>query len=64
MTEELWRLRRVLATVSMSRSWLYEEIAQGRFPQPVRIGLRAVAWRRSDIEAWVADRTSKGGDNE
>jgi prophage regulatory protein len=61
MTEELWRLRQVLAVTSMSRSWLYAEIAQGRFPAPVRVGLRAVAWRRSDIETWLASRPRNGG---
>src|SRR5262249_51397804 len=25
----------------------------GKFPRPVRIGLRAVGWRISEIEAWI-----------
>ncbi|PUE11215.1 hypothetical protein B9Z51_02585 [Limnohabitans sp. T6-5] len=35
------------------------------FPTPVRIGARAVAWRESDVLAWIAGRTEarpQGGD--
>jgi len=45
------RLREVTNRVGMSRSWIYEEIAAGRFPKPIRIGERARAW----VEAEVAD---------
>ena len=27
----------------------------GRFPKRVRIGNRKIAWRRAEIESWVAD---------
>ena len=56
MTEEIWRLRRVLAVTGMGRTWTYEAIARGEFPAPVRLGARAVGWRRSEIEAWLAAR--------
>jgi prophage regulatory protein len=26
------------------------------FPRPVRLGVRAVGWRESDIVAWLASR--------
>jgi predicted DNA-binding transcriptional regulator AlpA len=28
---------------------------RGRFPKRVRIGGRRVAWRKAEIEAWIAD---------
>jgi prophage regulatory protein len=34
-------------------STLYLKISQGAFPAPVKIGPRAVAWRASDIAAWL-----------
>lgn len=59
MTAEIWRLPRVLAATGMKRSWTYDEIKAGRFPAPVKLGARAVGWRRSDVEAWLASRERK-----
>lgn len=49
----LLRLREVLKRVPVSRSTWYAGVAQGRFPRPVRLGARSVAWRASDIDALV-----------
>ena len=38
------RLEEVLEMCSISRSELYRQIADGRFPRPVKVGLRAVRW--------------------
>ncbi len=46
----------VEARVGLSRSSIYAFMAAGTFPQPIRIGARAVAWRLSDIEDWLASR--------
>lgn len=59
MGEEIWRLPRVIATVGMGRSWIYLAVAQGRFPAQVRLGARAVGWKRSQIEAWLDSRVGK-----
>jgi predicted DNA-binding transcriptional regulator AlpA len=47
----LWRLPEVLRNVPVSRATLYSWIEQGRFPKPIKIGPRAVAWRSADILA-------------
>ncbi|MDS9467922.1 AlpA family phage regulatory protein [Paracoccus sp. MBLB3053] len=60
MTEEIWRLPRVIATVGMGRSWIYWAVGAGRFPSPLRLGARAVGWKRSEVEAWVNNRTRGG----
>ena len=46
------RLRAVIRVTGLSRSTLYRLIANKQFPRPVRLGPRAVAWRRTDVEAW------------
>jgi len=53
MVEELWRKPKVLAVTGMQATWLYEEVRKSRFPRPVKIGERAVGWRRSEVEAWL-----------
>lgn len=61
MTEKLLRLPDVQELYPMSRAHIYAEMARGRFPQPVAIGLRAVAWRASDIEALIERKTAASG---
>ena len=56
MSIEILRRRKVLATIGMGNSWLYEAIAKGEFPAPVQLGARAVGWRRADVEAWLESR--------
>lgn len=58
MPEEIWRKPRVLMIVGMKGTWLHESIKRGDFPAPVKLGVRAVGWRRSDVEAWLAGRES------
>ncbi|WP_349257208.1 helix-turn-helix transcriptional regulator [Vitreimonas sp.] len=50
----LLRLPKVMQETALCRSSIYAAISEGRFPPPVRIGRRAVAWRLKDIEAWKA----------
>lgn len=50
--ERLLRRSEVERLTGLSKSTLYEQMAAGRFPRPVRIGARAVRWCASDIEEW------------
>ena len=50
------RLGQVKARTGLSRSTLYAYIRDGRFPSPVTISDRCVAWIESEIDAWIADR--------
>jgi prophage regulatory protein len=43
-----------------SVSWLYEEMAAGRVPRPVRLGRSAVAWVESEIFDYIARRIAEG----
>lgn len=55
-TAGLARRRRVEHIVQLSRSSIYAGVKAGTFPAPVRIGARAVAWRLSEVEQWLAAR--------
>lgn len=50
------RLPEVIRLTGMSRSWIYQEIAECRFPRPVKIGLRCIAWPASSILQWQQSR--------
>ena len=48
--------RDVCARVGLGKSALYEQIANGTFPAPIKIGPRAVAWVDEEVDAWIAER--------
>jgi prophage regulatory protein len=48
------RLPDVKEKTGLSRSAIYQRIADGHFPKQINLGGgRAVGWLASDIEAWV-----------
>ena len=53
------RLTEVRSRVPYSRSTIYQLIAEGKFPKPISLGARAVAWLESDIDEWIAQRIGK-----
>ena len=50
------RLPEVKAITGLSKSSLYALIKEKSFPAPVRLGARAVAWVRSEVRQWAAER--------
>ncbi|NOG32473.1 AlpA family transcriptional regulator [Halomonas sp. TBZ9] len=54
--QQLLRRNTVLERCGMSTSTLYRLMDQQQFPQPVRIGGRAVAWVESEINEWIEKR--------
>ncbi len=59
--ERLIRRPEVERRVGLRRAAIYKEMAEGRFPKPVKIGPRAVAWIESDIDAWISARVADAG---
>jgi prophage regulatory protein len=55
-TPPLLRMPTVMRMTGLARSTIYQMIADQRFPTPVRLGPRAVAWRRSDLDRWSEAR--------
>ena len=53
MATSILRLPQVKIKVGLSRSSIYSAVADKRFPQPVRLGARAVGWLESEVDDWV-----------
>ena len=49
----LLRRRDVLARVALSKSTLHRLVAEGRFPAPVSLGVRATRWVEHEVDDWV-----------
>ena len=54
--QRILRLNEVTARTGRSRSSIYADIERGEFPKPIKLGLRAVGWLDSEIEAWIQSR--------
>jgi prophage regulatory protein len=52
----LIRMKELPGIVGYKPWSIYRLIRAGEFPRPVKLGLRAVAWRESDINEWIATR--------
>jgi len=52
----LLRLPAVMRVTGLGRSTIYRLVSDGEFPRPVHLALRAVGWRKTDIDTWFAER--------
>ena len=55
-SQRLLRLPDVKRQTGLSRSSIYGQISDGKFPQSVSIGARAVAWVEDEVEEWINKR--------
>lgn len=53
---KLIKLKAVMDCTGLARSTVYKFIAEGRFPKPVKLGVRMVAWVESEIQQWIQDK--------
>ena len=52
--DRLLRIRQVIELFPVSRATWYLGVKEGRYPKPIKIGKRSVAWKLSDIQALIA----------
>ena len=52
----LIRLPEVKGRTGLGRSSIYGEIAAERFPSPIKIGVRSVAWIESEVTNWIESK--------
>lgn len=62
MTARLLTRQEIENLTGLSRSTLYRLMRRGAFPEPIRIGLKAVRWPEPEIDAWLADRPRATGE--
>ena len=67
--EILQRKGDVLNRTGISSSTLYYFMNKGMFPRSVKLGIRTVAWKKSEVDEWIESRecsmkTVPGGQDE
>lgn len=53
MNYKILRLPAVKDATGLSRSSIYQKMAEASFPKPVSLGARAVGWLESDVNRWI-----------
>lgn len=56
MADKHLRRTAVEALTGLARSTIYDLMAKGQFPRPVKLTGKAVAWPESKITEWLAQR--------
>ena len=57
------RLPQVLALIPISRSAWWAGCKSGRYPKPIKLGLRTTVWKTADILALVESLSKSEGAN-
>jgi len=52
----IMRLKEVMDTTGLGRSYIYKLIADGVFPKTVPLGARATGWVSDEVESWILER--------
>lgn len=55
---KILRLPQVCEMTGLCRSMIYQLEADLRFPQRVKIGVRAVGWLDNEVHAWLSRRVA------
>jgi prophage regulatory protein len=61
--DQLLRLPDVERATTFRRSYIYRLIRRGEFPAPIKLGIRASAWRASEVRAWINARPRAAAEN-
>lgn len=52
------RRKQVEARIGLSRSTIYEAVATGTFPKPIKLGAQSVGWIEAEVDAWLRERVA------
>lgn len=52
----VYTIRDLRNSFSISKTFVYRAMQEGKFPKQVRLGARRVGWLASSVDAWLAAR--------
>jgi prophage regulatory protein len=62
--QRILRLPEVCALTGSGRSFIYQLQAEGRFPQRIKLGARAVGWVEEEVQRWLGERIAESRRNQ
>jgi len=60
--KKLLRRPEIELRTGLARSTIYDMMKDGRFPKPIKLGGRAVAWLEVEINDWIEDQITQRED--
>lgn len=63
-SKRLLRLKQVVDLIPVGRSTIYDWMGRGVFPKALNLGGGIVAWRESEVLAWIAERPVSSRDDD
>ena len=52
---KILRMPEVCEITGLGKSTIYKKLSEGSFPEPLRLGPRAMGWMTRDIVGWLED---------
>jgi len=59
MTLTIIKLPRVESKMDRKKTWIYDQMAKGRFPRQVHLSAKAVGWVEEEIDVYIAERIAE-----
>ena len=59
----LIRRKEVQTKTGLCASSIYALMNQGKFPHPIHLSIRRVAWIESEVDLWIEERIAKNHDS-
>lgn len=56
MSKTLIRMSETMRRTGYGKAWLYKLISQDRFPKPIKIESRSIAFVESEVDDWINQR--------
>ncbi|ELC2815871.1 AlpA family transcriptional regulator [Salmonella enterica] len=56
VNQSLIRMPEARRRTGYGKAWIYKLIADGKFPAPVKLGSRSIAFVESEVDEWIAER--------
>jgi len=57
--QNILRRDAVEKATGLPRSTIYEKMAKGEFPKPIKLSAKSVGWLETEIAAWQKSRIEK-----
>lgn len=55
---QILRRPQVQERTGLPKSTLFQKVAEGNFPRPIKLGTRATGWLLEDVDRWIAERVA------
>jgi len=59
MKQSLIRMSETMRRTGYGKAWIYRLISQDKFPKPIKIGSRSIAFVESEIDEWINQRIAE-----